>query len=152
MFNFKIATKAFDAAGIDFLINVPATGMSPIYQFYSDRSACLYSSREEEAIAIASGISIGGKLPLVLVQQSGVGNMLNAYIGIADGYGIYFPILVLDRGKDDENPIQAHSSFRTIPIIKTFGAPCYLDFKGEESISRFSSEIAKETRWFLSKY
>src|SRR5262245_58443484 len=101
MFDHQKVVDIFFSAGINYLINVPATGMSPIYDAFEKRGGCIYASREEEAVAIASGLVIGGASPLVFVQQSGVGNMLNAYIGLAEGYNIYFPIVVLDRGKED---------------------------------------------------
>ena len=152
MFNSETAIEAFLNSGIDYLIHVPATGMTSIYDFFENRNSCINVSREEEGIALAAGISLAGKLPLVFIQQSGVGNMLNAFIGLADGYDIYFPILVLDRGINDENPIQAHSSFRTIPLIKTFEEPFIIDFTKKESINMFKILINKRQRWFISSY
>lgn len=151
-FNYEIAIRAFCNAEIDYLINVPATGMSTVYDFFEKRGACIYSVREEEAVALACGISIAGKLPLVFIQQSGVGNMLNAFIGLAEGYNIYFPTIVLDRGINDENPIQAYSSYRTIPIIKALGSYCFIDFTNEKAINVFYQAVQEQKRWIISRY
>lgn len=152
MFNFKKVIDAFVRSGIDYLIHVPATGMSPVYEFFEKKNACISASREEEGIAIACGISLGGKTPLVFIQQSGVGNMLNAYIGLAEGYKIYFPILVLDRGVEDENPIQAFSSLLTIPVIHTFAPPFHINFSEDNSAAVFAEEVRQQRRWFITKY
>lgn len=152
MFNTEIAIQAFLNAGIDYLVHVPATGMSPIYDFFENRGTCINVTREEEGIALSAGMSLAGMCPLVFIQQSGVGNMLNAFIGLADGYDIYFPILILDRGINDENPIQAHSSYRTIPLIQVFEKPYYIDFEKKESKKLFKDLIKKKQRWFISSY
>lgn len=151
-FNYNIAIKAFCDAEIDYLINVPATGMSPIYDFFEKNRKCIYAVREEEAVALACGISIAGKLPLVFIQQSGVGNMLNAFIGLAEGYNLYFPTVVLDRGINDENPIQAYSSYRTIPVIKALGSFCFIDFINENAINVFCKSVKEQKRWIVSSY
>lgn len=152
MFDHQRAIDAFTYAGIDYLVHVPATGMSPIYNYFEAQNACIYATREEEAVAIACGLAIAGKTPLVFIQQSGVGNLLNAYIGLSEGYDIYFPTLVLDRGIDDENPIQAYSSARTIPILNALGGFRLLDFSAININEQLTLEIKNKKRWFVTKY
>ena len=38
----------------------------------------LLATREEEAFGIAAGLYLGGRLPTVMLQSSGLGNSLNA--------------------------------------------------------------------------
>src|SRR5437762_14089753 len=98
--------RAFTIERISHIIVVPCTGLNPLYSHYERMGQCIYATREEEAIAIASGLAIGGALPAVVMQQSGVGNTLNAVFTLADAYCIYFPVVVLDRGVEDINPVQ----------------------------------------------
>ena len=63
-------------------------------------------TREEEGVALAAGLAAAGEMPAVIMQQSGVGNCLNAVFTLADAYNLYFPILVATRSEEDENPVQ----------------------------------------------
>ncbi|WGQ10942.1 thiamine pyrophosphate-binding protein [Pedobacter gandavensis] len=152
MFNFELAISVFESAKIDYLINVPATSMNPIYNYYESKTRCIYASREEEGLAIASGIAVAGYLPLLMIQQSGVGNMLNCLFGLAECYEIYFPILVLDRGISDENPVQAYSSLQTNKIIRALEEPVVLDFSDLMAESIFRSGIECKRRWYITNY
>jgi sulfopyruvate decarboxylase TPP-binding subunit len=58
---------------------------------------------------------------VVLMQQSGVGNSLNAYFSLVAAYDIHLKILVIDRGTSDENPVQRVSSARTSAVLRTIG-------------------------------
>jgi sulfopyruvate decarboxylase subunit beta len=144
--------QAFGKAGIDHLIHVPATGIEDIYRHYDELRTSLNVSREEEGVAVAAGMALGGKRPVLFIQQSGVGNMLNSFIGLADAYSIYFPIVVLNRGENDENPVQAHSASRTIALIKAIGEPVQFDFCAAGATEAFSDLVNKKTRWFITNY
>jgi sulfopyruvate decarboxylase len=152
MFDHNIAIKAFGTAGINYLVNVPATNMNAIYHHYDQAGGCIYASREEEGVAICVGLAMTGKMPLLFIQQSGVGNMLNAYIGLAEAYEIYFPILVLDRGVEDENPVQAYSSLRTSRIISALDQSYHIDFSNEKCIDDLKFHIAGKNRWLITRY
>ena len=71
--------------------------------------------REEEAVGILSGLFLGGERGAMLVQSSGLGNMLNALGSLAMAYHIPFPMLISLRGELGEfNPAQLHMG-RAVP-------------------------------------
>jgi sulfopyruvate decarboxylase subunit beta len=79
------------------VIGRPVFRLNELYHSYEGVNRCLYLTREEEAIAVASGMSLTGAHPLVVMRQSGVGNCLNAVFSLSEAYDIFFPILVYDR-------------------------------------------------------
>src|SRR5258706_11751201 len=93
--------QAFKEVQIDWVTVVPASGMNPLYEAYSVHGRCIYASREEEAVAIGCGLAIADARVAVVMQQSGVGNALNAVFTLSDAHDIYFPILVCDRSFSD---------------------------------------------------
>lgn len=108
---------ALNACGVSHLIVVPASGLEPVLDHFAARGRCVYATREEEAVAIAAGLSLGGEEPAVVMAQAGVGNSLNAVFTLADAYGIYFPVLVCFRGKEDPNPVQRVSAKQTHRVL-----------------------------------
>jgi sulfopyruvate decarboxylase TPP-binding subunit len=130
------------------LLVVPSSGLDPLYANYDRKGECIYATREEEAIAIAVGLTLGGRRPVVVMQQSGVGNCLNAIFSLADCYSIFFPILVFDRGEHDINPVQRISSHNTKMILSQLKMSI-LDPISPDAAAQFQAELALHTRWFL---
>jgi sulfopyruvate decarboxylase TPP-binding subunit len=139
---------AFQTCHIDWLAVVPGSGLNEIYEYYDERGRCLFATREEEAVAISAGLAVAGTRPLVLMQQSGVGNALNAVFTLAEAYNIYFPIVSCDRSKDDPNPVQRHSSVRTSRVLESQGA-VFLDWTDADASERFSALLDRQQRWIV---
>src|SRR5689334_8796734 len=63
--------------------------------------------REEEAVGIVTGLFLGGRRAAMLIQNTGLGNSLNALASLALAYNIPFPLLISLRGELGEfNPAQ----------------------------------------------
>lgn len=63
--------------------------------------------REEEAVGILTGLFLGGRRGAMLIQNTGLGNSLNALASLAMAYKIPFPLLISLRGELGEfNPAQ----------------------------------------------
>jgi sulfopyruvate decarboxylase TPP-binding subunit len=139
------------SAGIDWVLTVPLSGMDGLYQEFAGRGRCIFATREEEAVATAAGLVLGGSRPIVVMQQSGVGNALNAVFTLADAYEIAFPILVFDRGESDPNPIQKASSRSTLPLLQQLGATTLADWSGPGALAVLSRALATPAgRWLIS--
>ena len=135
---------ALEACGIKYLIVVPATGLEAVFKHFEER--CIYATREEEAVAIATGLTLGGEKPIVVMAQAGVGNALNAVFTLADAYGVYFPILVCFRGKEDPNLVQRISASQTHLVLDALEcAP--IAWESESSQEDFKSLIDRRQRW-----
>ena len=137
-------------AGVDWLVTVPTSHLDELYDSFGARGRCILATREEEAVAIAAGLATGGQSPFVVMQQSGVGNALNAVFTLADAYEIAFPILVIHRGQGDPNPIQRVSAAATVPILKTLNVRVVNDWSQQKADSAIShAQTDPEARWLL---
>jgi sulfopyruvate decarboxylase subunit alpha len=117
----QLVLRVLVEVGVSTIVCVAFSGIDPILAEYSGQRQCILASREEEAIAIAAGLSIGGGRAIVLMQQSGVGNSLNVWATLVNAYGISVSALVFDRGENDINPVQRVSSAEMKKILGSIG-------------------------------
>jgi sulfopyruvate decarboxylase TPP-binding subunit len=143
--------EALEFSDIEYLITVPTSGMEKIYQTFEKKDKCIYVTREEEGAALASGLTLGARRSILFIQQTGVGNMLNFLFSFAEVYNVYFPILVMDRGEHDVNPVHHNSSRKTKKILMNEEAVT-VNWKTKESILQFKDWIDQNKRWFYSEY
>lgn len=141
--------STFRLNGLDWLLTVPSAGLQRLYASYEEAGRCLYATREEEAIAIASGLRLGGANPVVVMQQTGVGNAINAVLSLADAYRIPFPVVVLDRTVEDPNLVQRISSAGTAQVLRALGCVEF-DWDRPAEASRLSASLEAGVRWILS--
>ncbi len=142
---------ALQLCSIDYLLTVPTSGINDVYNHFEKDGRCIYVTREDEAVSLASGLRMGNKIPLVLVQQSGVGNMLNAIFTLAEPYQIPFSVLVLFRGEEDENAIHHFSSQKTAHILQSLGGSL-IDWSDEDAHTKFALRFKEGTRWIYGNY
>ncbi len=74
-------------------------------------------TREENGVGICAGAYLGGKRPVMVIQSTGVGNMINALSSLNLTYGIPLPVLASWRGVYKES-IEAQLQFgKRLPAI-----------------------------------
>ena len=92
-------------AGIDFIVSVPCVNLSKLLNMIDedDEITHIPVTREEEGIGICAGAYLGGKKPAILMQNSGLGNSINALKSLTELYK--FPLLMImsHRGTEGEN-------------------------------------------------
>ncbi|MFW9987381.1 MAG: sulfopyruvate decarboxylase subunit alpha, partial [Candidatus Odinarchaeota archaeon] len=59
-------------------------------------------TREEEGVGIAAGAYLGGKTPAILMQNSGLGNSVNAIKSLLELYRIPIIFIISHRGVEGE--------------------------------------------------
>ncbi len=98
----------FDALkdiGIDFVVSVPCVNLSKLLDMIDEDSEITHIpvTREEEGIGICAGAYLGGMKPAILMQNSGLGNSINALKSLSELYE--FPLLMImsHRGTEGEN-------------------------------------------------
>ncbi len=91
--------------GIDFIVSVPCVNLSKLLDMIDEDSEIIHIpvTREEEGIGICAGAYLGGKKPAILMQNSGLGNSINALKSLMELYE--FPLLMImsHRGTEGEN-------------------------------------------------
>ncbi len=90
--------QALQDIGFNFFTGVPDSILGGIIETLMERSLYTPSVREDEAVAMAAGAYMAGKVPVVLMQNSGLGTSLNALISLNMIYHQPCLLLVSWRG------------------------------------------------------
>ena len=92
--------------GITHVVGVPDNGTQALFQHLWDDPdiEVMLSSREGEAFAVASGLYLGGKHPLVVIQNTGFLEAGDAFRGTAYNMGIPLVMLIGYRGYKSMRP------------------------------------------------
>jgi sulfopyruvate decarboxylase alpha subunit len=126
--------------GINFATGVPCGSQKKIIHHFLTDSEMVYiqAAREEDALGIATGAFFAGKKPIILMQNSGLANSLNAIASLCIPYKIPILLLVTWRGHPEDNnePIHHQVIGRSIiSIMNEIGIPI-------EEISKENPEIS----------
>jgi sulfopyruvate decarboxylase subunit beta len=103
--------------GVDFLCTLPCDRVRNLIAL-SDRDFFrLPLTREEEGAGICAGASLAGRKPAMIVQSSGIGNMLNALLSLTLFYELPLALFVSHRGVYKEGiPAQVPMG-RSLPAV-----------------------------------
>ena len=134
-------------AGIDFIVSVPCVNLSKLLNMIDEDPDITHVpvTREEEGIGICAGAYLGGKKVAILMQNSGIGNSINALKSLTELYE--FPLLMImsHRGTEGENICGQVPMGESTPLI--LEAMNYTFFKPQ--IPEQAYENVKEA-WNLS--
>ena len=115
------------AAGSRDVVYVPDNPLSHVLRVFEDRFhdvRLMLATREEEAFGIAAGLYLGGRLPTVMLQSSGIGNSLNALTSLLLPYQIPVLMVVSMRGDTGEwNAAQVPMGRAVRGIFESIGIP-----------------------------
>lgn len=89
--------------GYDYFACVPCSYFGPLLTELASREGLDFqiASVEAEAIAIAAGAAMGGRIPLVMLQNSGLGNCVNPVSSLLTPFKVPLVLLVSHRGLDE---------------------------------------------------
>ncbi|MEM4447547.1 MAG: sulfopyruvate decarboxylase subunit alpha [Candidatus Jordarchaeales archaeon] len=134
-------------ARIDFAVSVPDALFAEVLEkLESVGITHIPVTREEEGVGVAAGAYLGGRRPVILMQNSGLGNCLNALLSLNKTFGIPLLMLISQRGGRGEKIVaQIPMGEATIPILKAACIPFYVP----ESLQQLESHIveAAERSW-----
>jgi phosphonopyruvate decarboxylase len=97
--------QRFKAAGHDFFVGVPCSNLKAfIEELQADASATyIPATREDVALSIAVGAFMAGRKPLVYMQSSGLGQLVNPITSLLKPYGISIHLLISLRSRPFEH-------------------------------------------------
>ncbi len=114
--------KGLQGIGFDFFTGVPDTILGGIIAYLTEERIYTPAVREDEAVAMAAGAYFGGKIPAVLMQNSGLGNALNVLDSLNLIYRIPCLLLISWRGfegKDaPEHLVMGETMTKVLDTIK----------------------------------
>jgi sulfopyruvate decarboxylase subunit alpha len=82
MIESDVFVQALQDMGVNFFTGVPDSMLGGIIAELMTRKAYTPAVREDEAMAMAAGAYMAGKIPAVLMQNSGLGTSLNTLISL----------------------------------------------------------------------
>lgn len=87
--------------GFDFFAGVPCSLLKGLVSILDRDESARYVSatREDSAIGMAAGAWLGGKLPMVLMQNSGLGVSVNALASLTTMYELPVLLVISWRGE-----------------------------------------------------
>ena len=91
--------------GIDFVVSVPCVNLSKILDMLDEDDEIIHLpvTREEEGIGICAGAYLGGRKPAILMQNSGLGNSINALKSLTELYELPLLMIMSHRGTEGES-------------------------------------------------
>jgi sulfopyruvate decarboxylase alpha subunit len=82
MIESDVLVQAFEDMGVNFFTGVPDSMLGGMIAELMTRKVYTPAVREDEAVAMAAGAYMAGKIPAVLMQNSGLGTSLNTLISL----------------------------------------------------------------------
>lgn len=96
--------NAIKDSKIDLILSLPCIMLKGLLQIIEEKSEIDHISitREEEGVGIAAGAYLGGRVPAIVMQNSGLGNSVNAIKSLLQLYKIPVIFIMSHRGAKGE--------------------------------------------------
>lgn len=96
--------EAIKDSDIDLILSLPCIMLKGLLQLIEEKNEIQHISitREEEGVGIAAGAYLGGKTPAILIQNSGLGNSVNAIKSLLQLFKIPIIFIMSHRGAEGE--------------------------------------------------
>ncbi|QKV93102.1 sulfopyruvate decarboxylase subunit alpha [Streptomyces sp. NA02950] len=102
----------------------PCGILAPLYQRVEDEFGLRTVPREDNAVGVAAGAAMAGQSPVVMMQNSGLGQSVNALASLVVPYEIPLLLIVSLRGiLPDTTPENTVMGRLTEPLLSDLGIP-----------------------------
>ena len=155
MINLEIVFDTLKKSGVEFISGVPDTLLNDFclgLESYWNRNQNVLAANEGNAIALAAGYHFAtNTVPLVYMQNSGMGNAMNPLISLTDRrvYSVPMVLLIGWRGEPKTGDWPQHQSQGELSpvLLDALGIPYkILDEDEELSISSFGWAVSEARR------
>ena len=115
----KAIISFIDRLGLDPVITLPCNYTASLIEAIQGQSQWRHvpCSREEEGVGIACGAYLGGKRPVMIFQNSGLGNAVNALASLSKLYRIPLVMLLSHRGTSGERIVAQKPMGELAPVL-----------------------------------
>src|SRR5512137_2840033 len=134
-------------AGIDFAASVPCVNLQELLAMLDADTEMIHLpvTREEEGVGICAGAWLGGRRPALLMQNSGLGNSINALASLDFLYKIPLTMIISHRGGEGEPIVgQVPMGRLTAPLLDLMRIPRF-------SPRPESAEEAVQEAWLMAE-
>lgn len=127
----ELFIKTLEANGVDFYAGVPDSLLKNVCAYITDnfpKENNIITANEGAAVGVAAGHYLAtGKIPMVYMQNSGLGNAINPLLSLADDKVYSIPMLLMigwrgEPGKHDE-PQHVKQGEVTTQLLDTMAIP-----------------------------
>jgi sulfopyruvate decarboxylase TPP-binding subunit len=127
----EVLHREISGLGVTHILTVPDTHQKSLLASLSVDDAFSYHvlSTEDEALCVNAGLWMGGKEPLVIIQNVGLFAAMNALRGVAMDLRVPTCMLVGQYARDVTVPVPENnnSAVRLIEsVLATLDVPCYV--------------------------
>jgi len=139
---------ALCAAGFDFFTGVPCSLVAGVIAELEARGIYHGETREDAALGVAAGAYLAGRLPVVVMQNSGLGVSLNALGSLHLSYEMPVLLLVTWRGFEGRDAPEHLTMGAVLPrVLELFGIPWRApDAPALLDDVRWAGDVARATR------
>lgn len=112
--------------GVTFCVTYPGAKIQRLYELVRANIDSISVSKEEEGVGICAGVSLAGGKPAMLIQSTGLGNMINAICSLTLTYGLPLLVLASWRGVYKETVSAQIALGKRLPnLLKAIGCQFY---------------------------
>jgi len=138
-------------AGINLATSVPCVNLQELLTLVENDEEIIHVpvTREEEGVGICAGAWMAGRRPALLMQNSGLGNSINALASLDMLYGIPLLMIISHRGGKGEPIIgQVPMGQLTVPLLDAMDVIHFSPNpkEGEETVASAWQEAAERRR------
>jgi sulfopyruvate decarboxylase subunit alpha len=129
---------------IDFICSLPCNMLAGVLDRLRGTPVIhIPVTREEEGVGIAAGAALGGRNPALLMQNSGLGNSLNALLSLNKLYGLPLCLIISQRGGDGEKVSAQMPMGKATPNLLKAARIDYVRIKKQEDLIKMRRMIRK---------
>ncbi|KAF1078785.1 sulfopyruvate decarboxylase subunit alpha [Methanogenium sp. MK-MG] len=92
------ALRYVASAGVDTVVSLPCDRTQNLHSLILDSFRQITVMREEDGVGLCAGLFLAGNRPMMHIQSSGIGTMLNAVMSLPVPYELPLPVLASWRG------------------------------------------------------
>lgn len=116
------------ANGADYFASVPCKLLGDLINLLDEDKSITYVpvAREEEGLGICAGAFLGGKTPVLVMQNTGLGTIITSLFSLGLFYNLPITMIISHRGTPGEKiGTQVPMSNAVKPLLDTVGIPYF---------------------------
>jgi sulfopyruvate decarboxylase subunit beta len=127
--------------GINLAVSLPCDKAKDLFALLPSSLETVELLREEDGVGVCAGAYLAGRTPAMVIQSSGLGNMLNALLSLSRTYDLPLPVIASWRGVYKETiPAQVPFNAALPGILKAADIPFVIINQSHE-LDRISEMI-----------
>jgi sulfopyruvate decarboxylase alpha subunit len=118
--------------GFSPFFGTPCGILAPLYSHLRTHFGMTTIAREDNAVGIAAGVALAGQSPVVLMQNSGLGQSVNAIASLISPYRLPVLLVISMRGTDQDSTQENQVMGRATEVLLSCADIPSVSLDGEE--------------------